>query len=107
LAAAADASTTRWLIVVSARAKPLFEYMSRRLAGTRDVEVIVERRRGERRAAARAATPERRRADRRAPRRVQRFPLIGYELVRVGPAAAPPRGLRLAGIDRAGTSRMG
>jgi hypothetical protein len=92
----ADASrpSARWLIVVSARSQPLFEYLSRRLAGTRDIEVILERRHGERRTAPHATAPERRRADRRTPRGVQRFPLIGYEIVRLAPPG-PPRGARL------------
>jgi hypothetical protein len=90
-----DVSTpsARWLIVVSTRSKPLFEYLSRRLVGTRDIEVIVERRHAERRTTPRAPDQERRRADRRTPRGVQRFPLIGYEIVRL--ASGPARGARL------------
>ena len=72
----------RWLLVVSARSKPLFDYMTRSLAGTRDIDVIVERRRGERRTTTRTPADDRRRTDRRTRSRVQRFPLLGYELVR-------------------------
>jgi hypothetical protein len=59
---------TRWLIVVRAAETELYQFLRRRFQGMGSVEVILDRRRGERRRLERApVSGERRREPRRAP----------------------------------------
>jgi hypothetical protein len=58
--------TPAQLLIVPRADPDLFDYLSRRLSGVPRVEVIFDRRSGERRRSARAVT-DRRRADRRSP----------------------------------------
>jgi len=65
---------------VARRDPALYEYLQRRLAGIEGVQIIVDRRQGERRQRRQPPERERRRqGDRRRPRREQRF--MGYTFV--------------------------
>jgi hypothetical protein len=59
--------TRRWILIVQHDQRGLYRTLRQALAGT-DVEVLYERRVGQRRRAATSAPEERRRADRRRPR---------------------------------------
>ena len=63
-----EGSGTTYIVVRQSYAYLETELRSVFPAGTGDVQVIVDRRRGERRLAEQPATPERRRADRRRPK---------------------------------------
>jgi hypothetical protein len=70
-----------WLVIVSSKAQALFDYLAVSLRDVRDVEIIIERRGGERRRQSVLAADERRRGERRT-LRGERFPLLGYQLIR-------------------------
>jgi len=74
----------RLLIVVKGSDQSPFEYLTRAMAGVEGVHVMVDRRHGERRRAARPAPGERRQADRRQSRGIVHS--IGYTFVRFPPA---------------------
>lgn len=57
----------RYLFIVSQGVTDLYEHVKRNFAGDREVEVLLDRRRGERRQRVEAYEPERRQADRRRP----------------------------------------
>jgi hypothetical protein len=77
---------SRWLVVVSSRDPALFRYLSRSCAGAGGLEVIVDRRKGDRRRGGGVGpTPERRRRERRAGTASERFPALGYEIARRDP----------------------
>lgn len=57
---------TSHLFIVAWNRPDLWDYWKRWFSGVENVEVILDRRRGERRQAARAFEPERRRAERRS-----------------------------------------
>ncbi|HXG04792.1 MAG TPA: hypothetical protein VNO23_15425 [Candidatus Binatia bacterium] len=72
---------TRTLIVVHPRERSLYEYLRRRWASVPDVEVLVDRRRGERRCDRQPVPVDRRRSDRR--RRRLDMSALGYAIVRL------------------------
>lgn len=80
LAAFSPGALPRLLVIVQAREARLYEYLARALAGVRDVQVILDRRRGERRREHRPVAQERRRGERRRPPDLSP---LGYQLVRV------------------------
>ncbi len=70
------------LIVVAINDRGLYEYLSRGLAAVEGVQVLLDRRQGERRGPARDVGWERRQADRRQARGVVHS--MGCTFVRVG-----------------------
>lgn len=82
-------SGVRTLIVLHPREVALYEYLRRRLAPVKDVEVIFDRRRGERRTARRGIDTERRTGERR--RRGRSLSPLGYLIVRVQEAPEADR----------------
>jgi hypothetical protein len=75
----------RYLVIVGRREPKLHDYLTRQFAGDSSVEVVMERRGGERRQQTRPHQPERRRAERRMGTPAH---LPGVRLVRrVGPAS--------------------
>jgi len=77
------------LLVVRRPDPTLFEYLQRRLVGVRGVQVILERRQGDRRREARPPAKDRRRLQRRL--RHGQMSALGYTSVRfrVIPSAGP------------------
>ena len=77
------------LLVVRRHDPTLFEYLQRRLVGVRGVQVILERRQGDRRREARPPAKDRRRVQRRL--RHGQMSSLGYTSVRfrVIPSAGP------------------
>lgn len=71
----------RTLVVVHPREQSLYEYLRQRLAPIRDVEVLVDRRRAERRCRRQPVPWDRRRSDRR--RHHTDMSLLGYAIVRL------------------------
>jgi hypothetical protein len=82
-------SGVRTLIVVHPREVALYEYLRRRLATVKDVEVIFDRRRGERRVVRQPVGAERRAGERR--RRGRYLSPLGYLIVRVDRAPEADR----------------
>lgn len=76
------------LLVVAAREGALYEYLRSRMVSVRGVQVMIERRRGDRRRERGDVPGDRRKRDRRV-RRGQTSAL-GYTLVRFGKAPADP-----------------
>lgn len=77
----------RWLVVVRREEPGLYVSLRRRFEGILWVEVIVDRRMGERRGRSAAVSTDRRRADRRwplVPQERDRWQSFGYRLVRTG-----------------------
>jgi hypothetical protein len=70
------------LVIIAPKEATLYDYMRSRLTGVKGVQVMVERRRTERRRQGRAVSDDRRKRDRRV-RRGQTSAL-GYTLVRFG-----------------------
>lgn len=69
----------RELFIVSRDREDLYRYLSQTFAGADNVEVIWDRRAGERRTQTRSGGPERRRAERRARRGVEDdLKAVGY-----------------------------
>ena len=69
----------RELFIVSRDRADLYRYLTQTFAGAENVEVIWDRRAGERRILNDAASPERRRTDRRARRNVEAdLKAVGY-----------------------------
>ena len=95
----------QWLLIVSTKSRALFEYLSRSFRDVPTVEVILDRRQGERRGRAARPNAERRRGDRREERDQRgRYPLLGYVLIRrngtaPGGAQAGKRGRGQLGTD--------
>jgi hypothetical protein len=83
-----DTASARWFVVVSSGSKLLYDYLSISLRDVAAVEVILDRRGAERRTGVLAVGEERRRGDRRLGAG-ERFPLLGYELVRRNGTRAP------------------
>jgi hypothetical protein len=76
----------RLLFVVSRDAVEHYEYLRRTLAGEDGVEVILDRRHGERRGRREPGTVERRRSDQRLrPNVEERLRTAGWSIVRVNP----------------------
>lgn len=84
----------RTLVVVRPDEPTLYPYLTRAFAGLADVEVIVDRRRGQRRTTTRPVSIDRRRRVDRRLRKVE-FSSLGYLIVRFGPwqARAVSRGV--------------
>jgi len=77
-------SPSRQRFIVATVDQALYEYLSRKFAGRPDVEVILDRRRGERRRERLARTPERRRQDRRSRSRIDDdLRILGFGVIRV------------------------
>ena len=72
----------RLLVVVGARERALYDYLTRALAGLQDVAVIIERRERERRRPGHDSAEDRRRRDRRQRRAYA--PTTWYRYVRFG-----------------------
>jgi hypothetical protein len=70
------------LVIIALKETALYDYMRSRLTGVKGVQVMVERRRNDRRRQGRAVSDDRRKRDRRV-RRGQTSAL-GYTLVRFG-----------------------
>jgi hypothetical protein len=83
-----DTAPARWFVVVSSGSKLLFDYLSVSLRDVAAVEVILDRRGGERRNGSITVVDERRRGERRRGGG-ERFPLLGYELIRRNGTPAP------------------
>ena len=79
----------RYFVIVGQRESSLLDYLERRFAGDATVQVVTDRRRGERRREARLRKPERRDRERREETGVVRLP--GLVLARPAsvPATAP------------------
>jgi hypothetical protein len=75
------AGSTRYLIIVAPGEVELYKYLQQRFRGDKKVEVLLDRRRGERRQDGRAYDPERRRRDRRGPAR-DGYRSIGLVVIR-------------------------
>lgn len=69
-------------MVVSRRDPALYDHLARALAGTAGIEVVLDRRQGERRKGG-AQPDDHRRGDRRI-HPAPRFPALGSEVVRAG-----------------------
>ena len=72
----------RLLLVVSSRESGLYEHLQRELAGVSGVQVMLERRRGERRLAPQSVPDEQRRIERRL--RQGEVSALGYTVIRFG-----------------------
>jgi hypothetical protein len=74
----------RQRFIVATEDQALYEYLTREFAGRPDVEVIIDRRRGERRRERLARTPERRRQDRRSRSRIDDdLGMLGFTVIPV------------------------
>jgi hypothetical protein len=72
------------LIVIARDQQRLYEYARRAFAGNATVEVVLDRRRGERRRDDQSRAPERRRGDRRVTMEVdERLRTMGFAIVRL------------------------
>jgi len=93
----------QWLLIVSTKSRALFQYLSRSFKDVPTVEVILDRREGERRGRSAGPTAERRRGERRSTTgQRERYPLLGYVLVRRNGAAPNGRVSDAAKSDREG-----
>jgi hypothetical protein len=83
---------TRQVIVVARDRDRLFEYLKRAFAGNDTVQVLLDRRVGERRrSAGDARVPERRRGDRRRQDVSSQLRGLGWAVISVDPTAARRR----------------
>ena len=74
----------RQRFIVATADQALYEYLTRKFAGRPDVEVIRDRRRGERRQERLARTPERRTEDRRSRSRIDDdLGMLGFAVIPV------------------------
>ena len=81
----------RWLIVVHREHLDLFHHLRDRFGELPFLEIVLDRRKGERRQVRAPVRPERRRAERRQPstaKEREQWALFGHRLVRQG---EPPR----------------
>jgi hypothetical protein len=79
LATTAAGRPPRLLVIVRVGEARLYEYLTRSLAGVPDVQVLLDRRRGDRRREPRPVMQERRRGERRHPPDLSP---LGFQLVR-------------------------
>jgi hypothetical protein len=80
----AKGQVVKQLLVVQHDRQKLYEYAKRAFSGNSSVEVILDRRRGERRDAARPSGPERRRGDRRLMNEIDNhLRALGWAVVRL------------------------
>jgi hypothetical protein len=74
----------RQRFIVATEDQALYEYLTREFAGRPDVEVIIDRRRGERRRERLARTSERRTGDRRSRSRIDDdLGMLGFAVIPV------------------------
>lgn len=85
--AKSTASGPQLIVVVGAQDRSLYDYLTRGLATVEGVQVILDRRRGERRVSPRLVNVERRQGERRQPRQVVQF--MGCMFVRLTAPANP------------------
>jgi len=94
--------SARWLVVVNPRRLDLYQHLAHRLEALATIEVLLDRRRGERRRGRRPAPIDLRQGDRRQPlppKAREQWGLFGYRLASAGgchtaePAATGPAGL--------------
>lgn len=79
-----DGRAAKQILVVARDRQKLYEYARRAFAGNPTVEVVLDRRRGERRTADRRRTPDRRRGDRRLTLEVEdHLRTLGWAIVRL------------------------
>ena len=72
------------IMVVARDRQKLFEYAKRAFSGNSSVEVVLDRRRGERRNADKTSSPERRRGDRRLMNEIDNhLRALGWAVVRL------------------------
>ena len=79
------ASGSQLIVVVEAQDRSLYDYLTRGLATVEGVQVILERRQGERRMSPASVNVERRQGDRRQLRQVVQF--MGCTFIRLGASA--------------------
>jgi hypothetical protein len=82
----------RWLLVVQPEPPELYPQLAQRFRDLAFVQIVVDRRRGERRRRARRILGERREGERRQPptdREREHWQLFGYRLVYRGVPASP------------------
>src|SRR5262249_56630477 len=97
--------SARWLVVVNPGRLDLYQHLAHRLGDLASIEVLLDRRRGERRRGRRPAPVDLRQGDRRRPltaKAREQWGLFGYRLASAGargggrarappPARLPPR----------------
>jgi hypothetical protein len=86
-------SLARWLIVVEREQAALFRHLTERFLDVAFVEIVLDRRQGERRRAQSPVDEERRRAERRAPPAAterEHWRVFGYRLVQREEPLDPP-----------------
>jgi hypothetical protein len=80
--AAEDAAITKHLLIVARHRRELYDQIKRAFAGHETVQVVLDRREGERRRRKEPAAPDRRAADRRARSGIdEQLRTIGWSLV--------------------------
>jgi hypothetical protein len=78
------ARTAKQILVIARDRQKLYEYARRAFAGNPTVEVVLDRRRGERRTTDRPGAPDRRRGDRRLMLEVEdHLRTLGWAIVRL------------------------
>src|SRR5262245_51501796 len=94
--------SARWLVVVNPGRLDLYQHLAHRLGDLASIEVLLDRRRGERRGGRRPAPMDLRQGDRRRPltaKAREQWGLFGYRLASAGergaagPVATEPAGL--------------
>ena len=76
-------STAKQILVIARDRQKLYEYARRAFAGNPTVEVVLDRRSGERRKADRSEAPDRRRGDRRVMAVEDHLRTLGWAIVRL------------------------
>ena len=90
-----DTPRSRHLIIVARNRAKLYEHLKRAFAGNDTVQVILDRRVGERRQSTAGKTPERRRGDRRArPAITDQLRAMGWSVVMLDLAKSGRSGTR-------------
>ena len=80
----ANGQVAKQILVVARDRQKLFEYAKRAFSGNSSVEVVLDRRRGDRRGSDRSSTPERRRGDRRLMTEIDNhLRALGWAVVRL------------------------
>src|SRR4029453_196917 len=94
----ATGQAVKQIVVVQRDRQKLYEYAKRAFSGNSSVEVVLDRRRGERRNDARPSGPDRRRGDRRLMNEIDNhLRALGWAVVR-------PEGFRPLGLPPAGSA---
>jgi hypothetical protein len=80
----ASGQVAKQIVVVARDRQKLFEYAKRAFSGNSSVEVVLDRRRAERRSGERASSPDRRRGDRRLMNEIDNhLRALGWAVVRL------------------------